>query len=128
MMLSTFLAALRAHTSNDYPETQRRHPRRDSDRCVAVIHGQAFPVENWSFGGLLLGADERLFSPNQTIDITMKFKLRNTIIDVNHRAKILRKVPGKVALEFEPLGKTISRAFQQVLDDAVASEFATSQI
>jgi hypothetical protein len=127
-MLSTFLAALRAHTSNDYPETQRRHPRRVNDRCVVVIHGRAFPVENWSFGGLLLSADDRLFGLNQSIDLTLKFKLRNTIIDIDHRATIVRKSPGRVALEFEPLNKTVRRAFQQVVDDAVASEFATSQI
>lgn len=127
-MFSTFLAGLRANTSNDASETQRRYPRRANDRCVVVIHGQTFPVENWSFGGVLLSADDRLFGINQTIDVALKFKLRNTIIDVGHRANIIRKANGKVALEFEPLSKSILRGFQQVIDDAVASEFATSQI
>lgn len=127
-MFSSFLASLRATTSNDSTETQRRHPRRGNDRCVVVIHGQTFPVENWSFGGVLLGADERLFGTTQDIDITLKFKLRNAILDVPHRGRVVRKTNGKVAIEFEALDKTIRRAFQQVLDDANASEFATSQI
>lgn len=127
-MFSSFLASLRATTSNDSTETQRRHPRRGNDRCVVVIHGQTFPVENWSFGGVLLGADERLFGTTQDINITLKFKLRNAILDVPHRGRVVRKTNGKVAIEFEALDKTIRRAFQQVLDDANASEFATSQI
>jgi hypothetical protein len=127
-MFSSFLASLRATTSNDSSETQRRHPRRGNDRCVVVIHGQTFPVENWSFGGVLLGADERLFGTTQDIDITLKFKLHNAILDVPHRGRVVRKTNGKVAIEFEALDKTIRRAFQQVLDDANASEFASSQI
>jgi hypothetical protein len=127
-MFSSFLAGLRGTTSNDVNETRRSSPRRNADRCVAVICGQTFPVENWSFGGVLLGADERLFGSGQDIEIGLKFKLRNTIVDVAHRGRVVRKVSGKVAIRFEPLEKTIRRAFQQVIDDAVASEFATSQI
>lgn len=127
-MFSSFLAGLRATTSNDSTETQRRYPRRGNDRCVVVIHGQTFPVENWSFGGVLLGADERLFGTTQDIDVTLKFKLRNTILDVPLRGRVVRKISGKIAVQFEPLDKTIRRAFQQVLDDANASDFATSQI
>ncbi|MBI2233981.1 MAG: PilZ domain-containing protein [Micavibrio aeruginosavorus] len=126
-MFSNFLAGLRSVTSNDTDETRRRSPRRGSDRCVAMVYGQTFPVENWSFGGVLLAADERLFGTGQDIDITLKFKLRNTIIDVSHRGHVVRKNNAKVAIEFEPLEKTIRRGFQQVIDDAVASEFATSQ-
>lgn len=127
-MFSNFLAGLRSVTSNDIDETRRRSPRRGSDRCVAMVCGQTFPVENWSFGGVLISADERLFGTGQDIDITLKFKLRNTIIDVSHRGHVVRKSNGKVALEFEPLEKTIRRGFQQVIDDAVASEFAISQV
>lgn len=127
-MFGNFLNALKAHTSNDIPETQRRHPRRANDRCVVVVQGQTFPVENWSFGGVLLNADERLFGLHQSVNVILKFKLRNTIIDIEHRAAIVRKTSGRIALQFEPLTKNIRRSFQQVVDDAVASEFATSQI
>lgn len=127
-MFSNFLASLRANTSNDASETQRRYPRRANDRCVVVIHGQTFPVENWSFGGLLLNADERLFGAGQDIEVTLKFKLRNTILDVTHRGHVVRKNAGKVAIEFETITQTLRRALQQVIDDAVASEFATSQV
>lgn len=126
-MFNSFLSGLKLTTDNKIPETQRRFPRRASDRCVVVIHGQTFPVENWSFGGVLLAADERLFGAKQDIEVTMKFKLRNTIIDVHHRGHVVRKNSGRVAIEFEAINKTIRRTFQQVIDDAVASEFATSQ-
>ena len=127
-MFTNFLSGLRATTSNDASETRRRYPRRMTDRCVAIIHGQTFPVENWSFGGILLNADDRMFGSAQDIEISLKFKLRNTIADVTHRGHVVRKSNGKVAISFEPLSKTIRRIFQQVIDDAVATEFATSQI
>ena len=127
-MLQTLLSSLKAGTSNDAQTTKRRHPRRDVDRCVAVIHGRTFPVENWSLGGLLLAADERLFGKEQDIDLTVKFKLRNNIVDVSHRGTVVRKNNGKVAIRFEPLSQTITRQFQQVIDDYVAGSFADSQV
>lgn len=128
-MLNGLLTALRASTSNDSRmDTKRRYPRRTMDRCVAVIHGQSFPVYNWSLGGTLIAADDRLFSINSELDITMKFKLRNTIIDVNHQAQIVRKSDGQVALQFSPLTSRIRRSFQQVIDDHIARQFATSQV
>jgi len=127
-MLNTLISSLKAGTSNDRHETHRRHPRRSVDRCVAVIHGRTFPVENWSLGGVLLQADERLFGKEQDIELIIKFKLRNTILDVKHRGHVIRKSSGKVAIEFEPLSQTISRQFQQVIDDYVAGEFAKSQV
>ncbi len=127
-MLQTLLSSLEAGTSNDAQATKRRHPRRDVDRCVAAIHGRTFPVENWSLGGLLLAADERLFGKEQDIDLTVKFKLRNNIVDVSHRGTVVRKNNGKVAIRFEPLSQTITRQFQQVIDDYVAGSFADSQV
>lgn len=127
-MLQNLISSLKSETSNDATQTKRRYPRRNMDRCVVVVHGYTFPVENWSLSGLLLQADDRLFGMNQEIDFTVKFKLRNTILDVGHRGTVVRKADGKVALNFEPLSKTISRKFQQVIDDQVAGEFANSQI
>lgn len=127
-MFNNILSALRATVSNDASETRRKSPRRSSDRCVATMYGYTFPVENWSFGGVLLSADERMFGAGQDIEFNLKFKLRNTIVDVAHRGAVVRKSAGRVAISFAPLEKEIRRAFQQVIDDAVASEFATSQI
>jgi hypothetical protein len=126
-MLESFLSTLRASASNDPDLTRRRAPRRDEDRCVAVICGQTFPVENWSFGGLLLQGEDRLFGDGQDIEVTLKFKLRNTILDVTHRARVVRKGNQKIALAFGAIGKTVARTMQQVVDDAVAREFARSQ-
>lgn len=129
-MLNSILSTLRSSASNDKgkdPATRRRHPRREVDRCVSVIYGQTFPVENWSFGGVRITADERMFGTRQDIEMVLKFKLRNTILDVNVRGRVLRKSQGKVVIEFEPLTQTIHRHFQQVVDDYVAGEFASSQ-
>jgi hypothetical protein len=126
-MLESFLSSLRTHASNDPAESRRRAPRRDEDRCVAVVCGQTFPVENWSFGGLLLNGNDKLFGAGMDVDITLKFKLRNTILDVTHRAKVVRKGNQKIALQFENVGKSIARTLQQVVDDAIAREFASSQ-
>jgi len=129
-MLQTFLSTLRASASNDLtePATRRRSPRRESDRCVIVICGQSFPVENWSQGGVLIAGDSRLFGVGHEVDVTLKFKLRNTILDIQHSGRVVRKSAYRVALEFKPLGRAIRRAFQQVIDDALAREFANSQV
>lgn len=126
-MLQTLISNLKAGASNDKQVSNRRYPRRNVDRCVVVIHGRTFPVENWSLGGVLLQADERLFGKGQDIDVMIKFKLRNTILDVAHKGVVVRKSSGKVALQFEPLTQMIRRKFQHVIDDSVAGEFADSQ-
>ena len=129
-MLQTLLSSLKGEASNDAQalSTNRRHPRRTVDRCVAVIHGRTFPVENWSLGGILIAADDRLFGKDQDIELTVKFRLRNTIIDVTLNGHVVRKSTGKIAVRFEPLSQFIRRRFQQVIDDSVAAEFANSQI
>jgi hypothetical protein len=127
-MLQTFLSNLRQISSNDKGFSRRRHPRRGSDRCVAVIFGQSFPVQDWSPGGICITADDRMFGMAQDVELTVKFRLRNTIIDIRHRAKVVRKSSERVAFQFEPLTQTIRRGFQQVIDDQLAREFANSQV
>ncbi len=126
-MFNALLSGLRTHASNDTDDMQRRHPRRINDRCVIDICGQTFPIENWSYGGVLLSTDERMFGLEQDIDFTLKFKLRSTIININHRGHVVRKQKGQVALQFEPLTQMISRNFQKIVDDEAAMEFANSQ-
>lgn len=127
-MLHSFFSSILSHASNDTPQsTRRRHVRRESDRCICQIMGGTFPVENWSFGGILLAADERMFSAGQNIEMTLKFKLRSTIVDISVHGAVVRKSPGRIGIQFEPLTQTIRRNFQQVVDDHVAGEFANSQ-
>ncbi len=110
----------------DQSSQKRQYSRRADDRCVSVIDGQMHPVENWSNGGLLVTADERLFSIGQDCTFTLKFKLRDKIMEVDHKAKVVRKTPNKVALQFIPLTKKVQSSFQKIVDDYVAGRFAES--
>ncbi|MCB9978564.1 MAG: PilZ domain-containing protein [Rhodospirillales bacterium] len=127
-MILNFLSALRTSATNGAPMSRRRHVRRTSDRCVGVVAGQTYPVENWCPAGVLLSGDERTFGIGQDISVALKFKLRGAFVTVDHRGRIVRKAPGKFALEFAPLTESIRRSFQQVVDDSVANEFAESQV
>ena len=108
-------------------QKNRQHARRSDDRCVSIINGQMHPVENWSNGGMLISADERLFGIDQECTFTLKFKLRDEIIEIDHKAKVIRKAPSKVALRFLPLNKSVQARFQQVVDDYVSQRFVDSQ-
>lgn len=115
------------HGEQGSGHSKRKHPRRHEDSCVVIVNGQMHPVENWSNCGLLMTADDRLYGKGQSCKFTMKFKLRDEIIEIDHQAKIARKASNKVALEFLPLSKNVQRGFQQVVDDFVAQNFADSQ-
>lgn len=114
-------------TQYDDAANKRQYARRSADRCVSIINGQMHPVENWSSGGMLIAADERLFALNQDCVFTLKFKLRDEVMEVDHKAKVVRKAPHKVALQFLPLSKKAQSGFQKVVDDYVAQRFAESQ-
>lgn len=128
-MLQDFLSKLRASVSNDSGRkgTRRRHPRRQTDRCVAVVGGQTFPVEDWSQGGLLISGDSRAFGVGQDVDLMLKFKLRDEIIDIGQQGRVVRKGNKGIAFEFTAPSPTARRNFQKVLDDTLAREFANSQ-
>ena len=126
-MFGRLFSTLRAENSNEPYSARRKFARRDCDRCVTVINGKTYPVENWSLGGVLLNADEREFSTEEEIDLTLKFKLRDDVIDIPHAARVIRKTRNKIAFEFKPLTQQIRSNFQNVVDDYVASQFAASQ-
>lgn len=126
-MFESILATLKGQEDKS-GESRRRFPRRECDKCVTVIGGKTYPVENWSQVGVLIYGDSRPFALNDQIDVMMKFKLRNDIIDIAHKAKVVRKTYDKVAFEFEPLSDQIKKGFQSVIDDYVATEFADSQL
>lgn len=121
-MSATFIDA-----SNDSNmETRRKSTRREADNCITVINGKAYPVHNWSDGGLLVQADERLFSVDAPVEVTMKFRLSGKIMDIPHRGHVVRKMRDRLAIRFEPLTREITNKFQQVVDDYVTREFAES--
>jgi hypothetical protein len=113
--------------SNDYADTRRKVPRRTADNCISIIDGKAYPVHNWSDGGLLIQADDRLFSLSAPVEVTMKFRLNGRILDIPHRGRVIRKARSGIALQFEPLTREIAHKFKQVVDDYVTREFMESQ-
>ena len=48
-------------------------------------------------------------------------------MEIDHTAKVVRKAPNKVALEYEATTKDVMTRFQKVVDDYVAQRFAESQ-
>lgn len=126
-MFNALLSAVKSQPQNDQIITKRRHPRRHADKCVAVINDKIYPVENWSMGGILISADSRPFAVDNEIDVTLKFRLREKIVDIEHKARVVRKTKDRVAFEFLPLSEQIKNSFQNVIDDVVAGQFADSQ-
>lgn len=114
--------------SNDQIDSRRATPRRSADNCITVIDGKAYPVHNWSDGGMLIQADERLFGKDAPVEMTIKFRLSNRLMDISQRAKIIRKTRDRIAVQFEPLSREVTQKFQQVVDDYVTREFADSQM
>ena len=127
-MFETLLSSLNAQSGNDLHATRRRYGRRGCDRCVSVIGEKTYPVVDWSPGGLLIYGDGREFSVDGELDVVMKFRLRNDVVDVPHKARVVRKSKNKIAFEFLPLTKQIVNRFQSVVDDYVAGRFADSQL
>ena len=77
----------------------------------------------------LIAGDERLFGVGEEEhDVTIKFKLRDEVLDINHKAKIIRKGYGNVALQFIPLSTAVQAGFQKVMDDVLAQNFSESQL
>lgn len=108
-------------------EKRRRFTRRAGDTCVVEVTGRTYPVENWSLGGVMLFGDEKRFGVDEKVDITLKFKLNSGILDMPHKARVVRKGMNKIALEFAPLTRQLRADFQRIVDDSVANDFAKSQ-
>lgn len=106
---------------------KRRSVRRAADRCVGMINGQLYPVKNWSMSGTLVSVDSRRFALDDTVQISLKFMLREKLIEIAHQAKVVRKQGDGIALEFKPLTDDIRVMFQNIIDDRVTSQFADSQ-
>lgn len=126
-MFSALLESVKHQPQNDQVASKRRHPRRETDKCVIMINGKMYPVINWSIGGVLVETDSRPFGVDNEIDLVLKFKLREKMVDIPHKARVVRKSKNTVAFEFLPINAQIKTNFQNVIDDFVAGQFADSQ-
>ena len=126
-MLTDILDTLKINASNDDADSRRAHERRQMDNCIGIIDGKAYPIENWSNGGVLIQGDDRTFTINDVKTITMKFKIADRVMDVTHIGRILRKGRDKFVLQFSDLTQDVDRKFKKVIDDYVTQEFANSQ-
>ena len=118
----------RKDTETENMLQKRRHERRSSDQCVSEINGNNYPIINWSNGGALIFADDRLFAKGETIDLKMKFRVHDNIVSIPHAGKIIRTGASRVAIQFDELTETMNRAFKRVIDETISREFADSQV
>lgn len=127
-MIKEWIESLTFTPSNDDQDMRRQYARRHADSAIATIDGHSYGVENWSEGGLLLNGDDKGFGVDQDVDMVMKFKLADKVLEVPQTGRIIRKAKNKFAIQFGPLTDMASRGFKQVIDDAVTREFADSQM
>lgn len=122
------MGILNFKASNDQNDSRRATPRHKAGNCIVLIDGKAYPVHNWSEGGLLIQGDDRMFSTDAPVELTMKFRLGNRLLDIAQRGHIVRKTRNALAVQFDAVQQDVSRKFKQVIDDMVTREFADSQL
>lgn len=133
-MLQALMSAMglkKNYTSYDDGDgglTRRQFARRTCDQCIGFVDGKAHPILDWSQGGAKIFADPRPVAMGQSMDIEMKFHLRDGLVHVRHRAHVVRKWAEGFSVQFEPLTADIRKNFQSVIDDFNAREFAGSQV
>ena len=109
-------------------QEQRIHTRRSCDRCISQVDGFNYPVEDWSMGGMRVFGDFRAHQMGQEVPVTMKFKLRDQILNIKHSGVIVRKAADNIGIAFRPMTQAVKAQLQQVVDDYNAREFANSQV
>ncbi len=127
IMFENIISTLQLAGEDAPQKTKRRHERRTVDHCVGVIDGKTYPVQDWSEGGVLVFGDSKPFALDKEVDVTMKFKLRDDMVDIDTRAKVVRKSSNNVAFEFAPLARQAHKAFQSVIEDYITAQFVESQ-
>lgn len=128
LMSALGLSSAAAVTSEaeDY-SARRTFQRRQNDKCVSIVNGKTLPVLDWSPGGVRVFADTRTVSIGEEVDVTLKFQIQNQMVDINHRAQIVRKARDSFAVQFLPLTADIRTTFNQIIDNFNAADFAASQ-
>ncbi len=123
----TILGNTETDEFSDTPLSRRAFPRRAADKCVGVVNGQSVPVIDWSPGGAKVLADTRPYAVGEAVDVTLKFQFADQMINVNHRAQVVRKSAETFSLQFAPLTAEIRKTFQHVIDNFNTEEFVASQ-
>ena len=111
----------------DTPASKRQATRRRNDKCVGLIDGRTVPVLDWSTGGVRVFGDPRTIALGQEMDVVLKFQINQAIMNVAHRAKVVRKMRDTYALQFLPLTADVRQNFRHIIDNYNAMEFASSQ-
>lgn len=126
-MFGRLFSNLQPDNHNKSVTSRRRYARRSCDQCVTIINEKTYPVDNWSMGGLLMYGDGRIFAVNDEIDVTLRFKLQDRVLDIPNKARVVRKHDDKVAFQFTALPKKIKDSLQSVVDDYASARFAEGQ-
>lgn len=115
--------------SNDNSDiTRRKFPRRSLDTCAISVNGITSPIRDWSQSGALFQADGRQFALGGMVDVVMKFRMSDRIMEIPLRGRITRAGSTQVAVEFLNVSAEIKAAFNRVIDDALSREFAQTQV
>jgi len=102
---------MKSNDNNDI--SRRRFPRRAMDTCAISVNGTTYPIKDWSQTGALFQADGRQFTNNTTMDVTMKFRMVDRIIEIPVHARTIRCGTTQVAIEFLDVTHEIKSALQQ---------------
>lgn len=111
-----------ASNANDNTTSQqrRRFPRRANDICMVNVDGHPFPVLDWSQCGILFEGDTRIFTPDQMVNMILRFKIGNEIEDVKVTGKVVRTNSKFVATTFNDVQETTLKSFDKVIQSSVA--------
>ena len=117
MKFSTLLRHMKAHVGNDTASNVQRAARRDVDISICEIDGTVYPVTNWSASGILLAGDERLFGKGEQVEMKLRFRLTDRVLEIPHTGTVMRKGKGAFAIHFDPLPAEASQNFSAVIED-----------
>ena len=127
-MLKKWIENLTFTASNDDQDARRKYQRRYMDSAIATLGKDSFAIEDWSEGGLLVNADDKLFGIDQPLNMVLKFKLPNKMIMMEQAGRIVRKAHNKIGIQFDQLDTDNARKFRQIIESSVTRDFVDSQI
>ena len=126
-MFERLLSGLYAKTANDTSLMRRRFQRYEGNNYEIDVNGKTYPVENWSEGGILFTNSDSIFGVGLEIQMSIRFKVRKVVLNLDHKGFVIWKGYNRTAVEFISSTKQARQSFQQIIDDHVASEFVQSQ-